>query len=83
LEKSFSREEAGAIEKVSSDELENFHVLCPHCGNHEHGMCSCGTITCIDPSKTEEYGIKVVCPVCGKTVYMTYGHSFNINQSMG
>jgi uncharacterized protein YegL/ribosomal protein S27AE len=87
LEKSFSREEAGAIETVSSDELEDLRVLCPHCGNQEHGMCSCGTITCIDTSKIEMFqgtsAIKVVCPVCGNTVYMAYGQSFNINQSMG
>jgi ribosomal protein S27E len=27
--------------------------------------------------------IKMQCPVCGKTGYMTAGGSFNVNQSAG
>ena len=87
LEKAFSKEEAGAIEKVSSNELQGL-VPCPHCGSQGHGHCECGTITCLDVTNPVQVGgvtgIKMLCPVCGKTGYMAVGGgSFDINQSTG
>lgn len=87
LDKPFSREEAGAIETVSSNELQGL-VPCPHCGSQGHGHCECGTITCLDVTNPVRVGgmiaIKMQCPVCGKTGYMAVGGgSFDINQSTG
>lgn len=86
LDKPFSKEEAGAIETVSSDELQGL-VPCPHCGSQGHGHCECGTITCLDVTNPVRVGgmmaIKMLCPVCGKTGYMAAGGSFNVNQSAG
>lgn len=86
LEKAFSKEEAGAIETVSSSELEGL-VPCPHCGSQGHGHCECGTITCLDvtnPIRVQGMTvIKMQCPTCGKTGYMAAGGSFNVNQSTG
>ena len=87
LEKDFSQEEAGAIETVSSNELQGI-APCPHCGNHGHGYCACGTMVCIDvtnPVKINDVmAVKMLCPVCGKTGYMAgSGEGFDINQSAG
>jgi uncharacterized protein YegL len=86
LDKPFSKEEVGAIETVSSDELQGL-VPCPHCGSQGHGHCECGTITCLDITNPVRVGgmvaIKMQCPVCGKTGYMSAGGSFNVNQSAG
>jgi uncharacterized protein YegL len=86
LDKPFSKEEIGAIETVSTDELQGL-VPCPHCGSQGHGHCDCGTITCLDITNPVRVGkmmaIKMQCPVCGKTGYMTAGGSFNVNQSAG
>ena len=86
LNKAFSKEEAGAIETVSSNELQGL-VPCPHCGNQGHGHCSCGVITCLDatnPISVEGMMvIKMQCPVCGETGYMAAGGSFDVNQSAG
>lgn len=86
LDQPFSKEEAGSIEKVSSDELEGL-VPCPQCGNQGHGHCDCGTNLCLDITNPIRVGgtvaIKMQCPACGKTDYMTVGGSFDINQSTG
>jgi len=86
LEKPFSKEEAGAIETVSSDKLQGL-VSCPHCGSQGHGHCDCGVITCLDaanPVLIEGItAIKMQCPVCGKTGYMGAGGVFDVNQSAG
>lgn len=87
LDKAFSKEEVGAIETVSSNELQGL-VPCPHCGSQGHGHCECGTITCLDVTNPVRVGgmvaIKMQCPVCGKTGYMAVGGgSFDINQSTG
>ena len=87
LDKAFSKEEAGAIETVSSNELQGL-VPCPHCGSQGHGKCECGTLTCLDITNPVRVGgmiaIKMQCPVCGKTGYMAGGGgSFDLNQSTG
>ena len=87
LDKPFSKEEAGSIETVSTGELEGL-VPCPHCGNKGHGHCSCGVNTCLDISNPVRFegmpAVRMLCPVCGKTGYMTFGGgAFNINQSAG
>lgn len=86
LDRPFSKEEAGAIETVSSNELEGL-VPCPHCGSQGHGHCGCGSIVCLDVTNPIRVGgavaIKMQCPVCGETGYMSAGGSFDVNQSAG
>ena len=86
LDRAFSKEETGAIETVSSSELEGL-VPCPHCGSQGHGQCGCGAIICLDvtnPVRVEGMmAVKIQCPVCGNTGYMAAGGSFDVNQSMG
>lgn len=87
LEKSFSKEEAGAIEVVSSNELQGV-APCPYCGNQGQGHCDCGAMVCLDvtnPAKINGMvAIKMLCPVCGKTGYMAgSGDGFDVNQSAG
>ncbi|OQA84440.1 MAG: von Willebrand factor type A domain protein [Lentisphaerae bacterium ADurb.Bin242] len=84
LEKAFSREETGAIETVSSSELQGL-VPCPHCGNEGHGRCDCGTVTCYALGKgfNSMFGTKVCCPGCGKIGHMASGGVFNVGQSRG
>lgn len=86
LDKPFSKEEAGAIETVSSGELMGL-VPCPHCGSQGHGHCDCGVITCLDVTNPVRVGgvevIKMQCPVCGNVGYMGAGGSFDVNQSAG
>jgi len=86
LDKPFSKEEAGSIETVSTGELEGL-VPCPHCGSKGHGHCACGTTICLDVTSPVVFegkpSIRMQCPVCGKTGYMTFGGSFDINQSAG
>jgi uncharacterized protein YegL len=86
LDKPFSSEEAGAIEAVSSSELQGL-VPCPHCGSKGHGHCDCGTITCLDVTNPLSVRgmlvLKMQCPTCGKTGYMSAGGAFDVSQSAG
>lgn len=86
LEKAFSKDEVGAIETVSSDELEGL-VPCPHCGSQGHGHCGCGAIICLDVADVVRLEgamyIKMQCPVCGEPGYMAAGGEFNVNQLEG
>jgi len=86
LDKPFSKEEAGSIETVSSSELQGL-VPCPHCGSQGHGHCDCGAITCLDVTNPISVRgmlvIKMQCPVCGKTGFMSAGGAFDVNQSAG
>ena len=86
LDRPFSKDEAGAIETVSSNELQGL-VPCPHCGSQGHGHCDCGVITCLDVTNPIEvqgmWVIRMQCPVCGKEGYMSAGGAFDVNQSAG
>lgn len=87
LDRPFSKEDSGALETVSSDELQGL-VSCPHCNSQGHGRCECGTIICLDVTNPVQIegmmAIKMQCPSCGKTGYMSFGsESFDINQSAG
>ena len=86
LRRPFSKEEAGAIESVSSGELEGL-VDCPYCGNAGHGRCDCGTMMCLDVRRVELFRgtavIRMTCPTCGNEGMMSFGTSFDINQSDG
>lgn len=86
LSRPFSKEEAGAIESVSSSELEGL-LPCPHCGNQGHGHCDCGAMVCLDMENVVMVKgnpiIRMKCPVCGAEAEMGFGGSFDINQSAG
>jgi uncharacterized protein YegL len=86
LSRPFSKEEAGSIESVSSDELQGL-VDCPHCGNSGHGRCDCGAMMCLDLKNVETirgmHVIRMKCPACGTEGMMSFGGSFKINQSAG
>ena len=86
LDKPFSKEEMGAVETVSSDALQGL-VPCPHCGSQGHGHCECGTMMCLDLKNAESFKgrpvIRMKCPTCGIEGMMSFGGSFDINQSAG
>ena len=86
LNRPFSKEEAGGIESVSSGELQGL-VDCPYCGNTGHGRCDCGTMMCLDLKNAESFKgmpvIRMKCPTCGNEGMMSFGGSFDINQSAG
>jgi len=85
LEKKFSKEETGAMDSISSNDIIGM-AICPHCGNTVQGYCSCETMICLDATKSvRRNGSEIFpyrCPACGQKGCMAYGVC-DIKQSEG
>ena len=86
LERPFSKEDAGALESVSTSELQGLRP-CPYCGNPGHGRCDCDTIICFGEDNVKvvrgQGFIVVKCPVCGIEAVMGNAGDFNVRQTQG
>ena len=71
-------QKGGRGQRISTDQLEGVPP-CPYCENPVAVACSCGTLVCLDPRRTN-----FKCPACGNRGEAGGGgRGFDVNQASG